>query len=174
MQLASTADPDKAFAPCTSGVVLRVEYNTVDWTRWIPREKAARFVGQLRTLIAADELRQDDIWQLVGRAVHYAPLIPAGRFNLDHLMRANCVSPDRDHLVRISAKLRRQAHFWILMIKLCDGTTGIPDPGRGFHAWTVEVFTDAAGGTLNSVGHGCGGVSGDWCMVVLFTLVPEN
>ena len=48
------------------------------------------------------------------------------------------------------------------MIKLCDGTTGIPDPRRGFHAWTVEVFTDAAGGTLNSVGHGCGGVSGDW------------
>jgi hypothetical protein len=46
------------------------------------------------------------------------------------------------------------------MIKLCSGTIGIPDPNAGFPAWTVEVFTDAAGGSMSGIGRGCGGVSG--------------
>ena len=48
------------------------------------------------------------------------------------------------------------------MIKLCSGTVGIPDPSAGFPAWTIEVFTDAAGGSMSGVGRGCGGVAGPW------------
>lgn len=160
--LASEDDPDKAFAPCQRGVVLGIEYDTVKWTWKIPQEKGARFVLQLRDLIAKDAVRQDEIWRVVGRAIHYAPLIPSGRLNLDYLMRANKVSDDANHLVRITPELRRQCEFWILMIKLCSGTTGIPNLDRGFPAWTVEVFTDAAGGSLNGIGRGCGGVAGSW------------
>ena len=158
--MADTTDPDKAFAPCNRGVVLGVEYDTINWTWRIPQEKAARFMLQLRELIAADELRQDEIWRIVGRAMHFAPLIPAGRFNLDYLLRANKVSTERDFAVRISPELKRQAAFWILMIKVCSGTCGIPNLGMGFPAWTLEVFTDAAGGSLGGVGRGCGGVCG--------------
>ncbi len=160
--LADTADPDKAFAPCTKGVVLGVEYDTVAWTWRIPREKAARFIQQLRTLIASDSMRQDDIWRIVGRVVHYAPLIPDGKFNIDCFMLANKHSDERDAQVPITDKLRRQAGFWILMMKLCSGTSGIPDLSAGFPAWTTEVFTDAAGGSLNGIGRGCGGVAGNW------------
>lgn len=160
VRLADASDPDKAFPPRTCGVVLGVEYDTVAWTWRIPQEKAARFMLQLRELIAADQLRQDDIWRIVGRAVHYTPLIPAGRFNLDYLLRANKVSSERDAAVKISPELKRQAAFWILMIKTCSGRCGIPDLERGFPAWTVEVFTDAAGGSLQGIGRGCGGVAG--------------
>ena len=36
-------------------------------------------------------------------------------------------------------------------------------------AWTREVFTDAAGGTLDSVGRGCGSVSEEWWFYVPWT-----
>jgi hypothetical protein len=160
--LADTSDPDKAFGPSTNGVILGVEYDTVAWTWRIPQEKAARFMLQLRELAAAQTVRQDEIWKIVGRVIHYAPLFPAGKFNIDYFMEANKRSTERDFPVPISSGLRRQALFWIFMIKLCSGTVGIPDPSAGFPAWTVEVFTDAAGGSLSGLGRGCGGVSGPW------------
>ena len=160
--LADTSDPDKAFGPTTKGVVLGVEYDTLAWTWRIPQEKAARFMLQLRELAAAQTVRQDEIWKIVGRVIHYAPLIPAGRFNIDYFMEANKRSTERDFPVPVSHGLRRQALFWIFMIKLCSGTIGIPDPTAGFPAWTIEVFTDAAGGSMTGLGRGCGGVSGQW------------
>jgi hypothetical protein len=160
--LADTSDPDKAFGPSTNGVILGVEYDTVAWTWRIPQEKAARFMLQLRELAAAQTVRQDEIWKIVGRVIHYASLFPAGKFNIDYFMEANKRPTERDFPVPISSGLRRQALFWIFIIKLCSGTVGIPDPTAGFPAWTIEVFTDAAGGSLSGLGRGCGGVSGPW------------
>jgi hypothetical protein len=94
VSLADTSDPDKAFGPRTRGVVLGVEYDTVAWTWRIPQEKAARFMLQLRELAAAKTVRQDEIWRIVGRVIHYAPLIPAGKFNIDYFMQANKLSTE--------------------------------------------------------------------------------
>jgi hypothetical protein len=49
----------------------------------------ARVVLQIEAALKVDWLRQDKMWSLVGRIMHYAPLIPAGRFNLDYLIKAN-------------------------------------------------------------------------------------
>jgi len=160
--LADSSDPDKAFGPRKVGTILGVEYDTENWSWQIPTEKAARCMLQLRELIAADYVRQDDVWRIVGRIVHYAPLIPSGRFNLDCFMRANKETVERDFLVRVTPDLRQQASFWILMIKVCSGNCGIPELDAKFPPWTIEVFTDAAGGSLNGLGRGCGGVSGPW------------
>jgi hypothetical protein len=48
VQLASTADPEKAFSPCTAGVVLGVHYDTISWTWKIPEEKLNRKLLQIR------------------------------------------------------------------------------------------------------------------------------
>jgi hypothetical protein len=163
VRLAPTSDPDKAFLPCTSGTVLGVFYDTVAWTLEIPADKLARLVCQLRTILEADAARQDEIWSLCGRVLHYMPLIPGGRFNINYILAANNESADRSHLVVLSALLKRQLYFWLLCLKAMTGKCSIPPVPRPLLAWAAEYFTDAAGGTLDSVGHGCGGVqTGFW------------
>jgi len=160
VKLAPADDSDKGFTVSTRGVVLGVEYDTVAWTWAIPPEKVARLVVQIQEALAADSLRQDEVWSLVGRIVHYCPLVPCGRFNLDYLLRANAAGDDRAAQVELCGGFKRQLQFWLLIIRVSSGWARIPDLGP-LPAWTVEAFTDAAGGSLEGF-RGSGGVVGDW------------
>jgi len=165
VQLAPTTDPDKAFSPCTDGVVLGVRYDTRNWTWCIPAEKRARLLNQIRCLDSEPRARQHEIWSVVGKILHYAPLIPCGKFNISELIKAQGTSSDRLEWVPITAELRKQLHFWWVMIKSTSGMVSIPAPDR-FPAWTFEFFTDAAGGSSNSIGHGSGGIGGPFWFFV--------
>jgi hypothetical protein len=115
VQLAPLTDKEKAFEPCNDGTVLGMRYNTVDWTWEIPQDKLVWFVNQLASAMPADQMRQADIWSVAGRIMHYAPLIPCGRFNLDHVVKANGMSKEKDFMVQIVPELKRQFHFWYTM-----------------------------------------------------------
>ncbi len=163
--LAPTTDPDKAFSPCTRGTVLGVCYDTMSWTWSIPQEKYARLLNQIRTADSAEKLKQHEVWSLVGRILHYAPLVPDGKFFISELIKANSFSKDRNEWVVVTAELRRQLHFWWCMLKTLNNASTIPGPTR-FPAWTVDFHTDAAGGSLLSPGHGTGGCSGPFWFYV--------
>jgi hypothetical protein len=159
VQLAPTTDPDKAFSAATAGVVLGVHYDTIAWTWSIPQEKLARLLHQIRTAMSADWLCQCDIWSLVGRILHYAPLVPSGKYNISALIKAHGHSTDRYTQVELAPQFKQQLHFWWVMLKTVDGVSSIPRPDS-FPAWTFEFFTDAAGGSSNSIGLGSGGHGG--------------
>jgi hypothetical protein len=165
IQLAPDSDPDKAFSCTTKGVVLGVLYDTENWTWSIPQEKLARVLNQLRAAIDADTLAQHEVWSLVGRVLHYAPLVPAGRFNIVHLISANSNSTDRNVRVAMTAEIKEQAYFWWIMLKATTGLSSIPSPTR-FPAWTLEYYTDASGGSALSPGHGSGGIGGRFWFLV--------
>jgi hypothetical protein len=166
VRLAPEEDKEKAFAPCHEGTVLGVTYNTLEWTWAIPQDKLMRFARQLRLVMSVDQMRQGEIWSVAGRVMHYAPLIPTGRFNLDHIIRANGFSKDRDCMVPVDAALKRQCWFWYTLVLVCAGGARIPSVGRKLPPWTRECYTDAAGGTLEGVGRGVGAVSLDWWVYV--------
>jgi hypothetical protein len=88
VQLAPTTDPHKAFDCTTAGVVLGVYYDMVNWTWSILEEKLAKGLSQLRTVLTEESLAQHKMWSLVGRILHYAPLIPDGKFNIAELIKA--------------------------------------------------------------------------------------
>jgi len=159
VQLAPTTDPDKAFSCATAGVVLGVFYDTVAWTWSIPHEKLARLLHQIRTALSADSLSQCEIWSLVGRILHYAPLVPSGKYNISELIKAHGLSTDRYQQVQLTPGFKQQLQFWWVMLKTVDGVTSIPRPDT-FPAWTFEFFTDAAGGSSNAIGLGSGGHGG--------------
>ena len=165
IELAPDTDPDKAFSCSTRGVVLGVQYDTVEWTWSIPQEKLARVLQQLRSAVDADTLAQHEIWSLVGRVLHYAPLVPAGRFNIAHLIAANAASKERNNRVTMTADIKRQAYFWWVMLKSTAGYTTISAPVR-FPAWTLDYYTDASGGSALSPGHGTGGIGGKFWFLV--------
>jgi hypothetical protein len=165
VMLAPTTDPDKAFSPCTHGTVLGVYYDTMSWTWSIPQEKYARLLNQIRHADSAEQLKQHEIWSLVGRILHYAPLVPDGKFFISELIKANSLSKDRNEWVVVTAELRRQLHFWWCMLKTLNGVSTIPGQFK-FPAWSVEFHTDAAGGSLLSPGQGTGGCSGPFWFYV--------
>ncbi len=162
VRLAPTDDPEKAFSASQSGTVLGVHYNTKDWTWSIPQDKLVRFLCQIQEALEAEFLKQADVWSLCGRILHYAPLIPGGRFNLDQIIIANGISADRRYPVEIHSRLKRQLHFWLTMIRVCAQATKIPDPEDRLPIWALDVFTDAAGGSSAGIGSGCAAICGPW------------
>jgi hypothetical protein len=166
VQLAPTTDPDKAFSPCTAGVVLGVHYDTVKWTWKIPEDKLNRTLLQIRAALQANWQPQAEIWSLVGRLIHYAPLVPGGRFNIGHLVKASSISQDRNFPVPVTGDMKRQLTFWWIILRATDGLASIPTPPHQLPPWAVEFYTDAAGGSMMSIGQGTGGVGPNfWFMV---------
>jgi hypothetical protein len=167
VKLAPTDDPDKAFSPCTAGVVLGVHYDTVAWTWRIPAEKLSRVLLAIKAALSAVTMPQHEIWSLVGKLLHYAPLIPDSKFNINHLIKANSCSTDRHFPVHITDDMKRQLQFWWVMLRTTDGLAGIPPPAnRPLPASATEFYTDAAGGSMMSIGQGTGGIGPNfWFMV---------
>ena len=164
IKLAPRDDPEKSFGPSTSGVVLGIFYNTETWSWCLPQEKQIRLMHDIKDLLAVDVVEQQKIWSVVGKILNVMPLVPTGKFNVDHLIRANSESEDRRHLVAVSAAMKRQLFFWYSIIPTCGGATSVPDPFKQLPPWALEVHTDAAGGTVSKPGHGVGAVmEGWWC-----------
>ncbi len=166
VKLAPTTDPDKAFNGATRGVVLGVTYDTVAWTWSIPPEKLARILQQLRYGMSEDSIAQHEMWSIVGRVLHYAPLIPTGRFNIGELIAGGGASEDRNERVVMTGPIRQQLYFWWVLLKTTNGLAAIPAPPNRLPPWTLEYYTDASGGSGLSSGHGTGGIGGPfWFMV---------
>jgi len=162
VHLAPEDDPDKAFPPTTAGTVLGIYYDTVNWIWRIPEEKLGRLNDQIRAAIAAGRLTQAEIWSLVGRIIHYCPLVPLGRFNIDKLIAINGKWANKSAMVDLSPAVIRQLDFWVTILNVTSGVAAIPPPPTWAPAWAREFFTDAAGGSASRIGLGCGGVSGSW------------
>ena len=99
VMLAPRDDPEKSFSPKQSGIILGVHYDTVAWTWSLPEEKLLWLLHLLRYFLLVDSCQQHLIWTAVGKLQHIKPLVPAGRFCIDHLIQANSVSLDRTYLV---------------------------------------------------------------------------
>ena len=162
VRLAPEDDPDKAFAPSTVGTVLGVRYDTVAWTWEIPEDKLGRLNEQILAALHAAALSRREVWSLVGRIIHYCPLVAAGRFNVNHLIRINGKAGGKDDLVPLDELVKRQLRFWLVVLNASTGLASIPAGGMSAPAWSRDFFTDAAGGSSSYLGAGCGGVSGDW------------
>ena len=160
--LAPRDNPEKSFGPSTQGIVLGIHYDSVSWTWGIPQERLMRLLKNIDDLLACEKAKQGDIWTVVGKIMNILFLIPTGKFNVDHLLRANSVSEERDFLVDISSNLKRQLTFWRQMLPVCSGATAIPDPDDFIPAWAVDVYSDAAGGSSTKIGHGVGAVMPGW------------
>ena len=161
VKLAPRDDPEKSFAPAQQGIILGIFYDTISWTWALPQDKLIRLLHLLRSLLTLEFVEQHIIWTAVGKLQHVKPLVPVGRFNIDHLIRANSVSTNRSQPVPISAGIKRQCWFWYSMLKLCSGYGPIPDPDESLPPWAIDVYTDSAGGSREGL-KGAGACTPTW------------
>jgi hypothetical protein len=164
VKLASRDDPDKSFAPSHTGVVFGVEYDTANWTWSIPHEKRARLITTLKEVIQAERISGRQAKSVTGKLIHIKALLPAAKYNMAHIMRLAIAGPDDDLdqiQVEVSPECKRQIMHWILLLQACPGWISIPNEPRPM-PWACQVFTDAAGGSMDRIGAGSGGVCGSW------------
>ena len=162
VELAPRDDPDKSFAPCTSGVIFGIRYDTLKWTWAVPEEKLARTCSMIQTAIDSEVMDAKEVRSLAGKLIHVKPLVPAGRFNIDKIMHMYRTAAHTEEPVKISSPCRRQLRFWLLFLQVCSGVMDIPRPVGKATPGALDAFTDAAGGTCEAVGRGTGGVMGPW------------
>ena len=143
-------------------MVLGIHYDTVSWSWSVPDEKLLRLLHNLRAALSGGQVRQDAMWTIVGKILHVMPLVPGGRFQLFHLLRANAVSDEPDHILFLDDWCRRQLWFWFTILRACSGRASIPNPSLALPASALDVYTDAAGGSMAGDGRGAGAVCGDW------------
>lgn len=159
ISLAPRDDPKKSFGPATSGTVLGVDYDSVTWTWAINEEKLGRILSLIRDTMDSSSVELKSFQSLVGKLVHVKPLVAGAKFNLDHILRA---LKDATDSVVITAEVKRQLFFWFTMLQTCSALSSIPNPDAWLPPWALEVFTDAAGGSWRSKGHGVGAVMVGW------------
>ena len=159
VELAPRSDPEKSFGPSTSGVVLGVWYDTVAWLWAIPEEKFIRLLHDLHFLLDNDAAPLEFMQRVLGKLIHVAPLVPAGKFNLLHVIKAAAAAKSAKTLVPVSRDLKRQIWFWVTVLRACNGRVSIPDPDRRLPCWAFDVYTDAAGGSLDGSARGVGAVA---------------
>lgn len=162
IKLAPRDDPEKSFGPRTWGVVLGVFYDTENWTWGLPQEKLLRLLHQIDLIQNRRTVRQDEIWSLTGRILNVKPLVPLGRFHISNLMTANRTSTNASDLVEIKPELITELQFWKHLLPICSGLAPIPNPQESLPDNTIEVYTDAAGGSWREPGKGVGAVTEGW------------
>ena len=164
IRLAPRDDPDKSFAPRTFGTVLGIYYDTVEWTWTLPQDKLIRLLHLLKQLLSSQgQVEHGLIMSMAGKIINICPLVPAGKFNIVHIIKASGVSQDKRLLVSVPVQLKRQMFFWFEILRVCSGRAAIPDLDEWLPAWALDVYTDAAGGSCSTPGLGCGAVAqGFW------------
>ena len=166
IKLAPRDDPDKAFGPCHAGVVFGVRYDTQNWSWSIPDEKLCRLLHDLQEAAATVSVSQETMMRICGKLVDVRPLVPGGRFHLNHILKAAGASSVKTDTVVITAGIRCQLDFWSIMLRTCSGSVAIPDPDARLPPWAWDVYTDASGGgfDLNGrrTGRGVGAVAPGW------------
>ena len=160
VKLAPRDDHDKTFAPCQKGVVFGVEYDTVAWTWALPEKKKWGIVAAIRKATESQSMTAKEVQSLAGKLINIRPLIPAGKFNIDYIMGALAESSSADSIT-LSGDCKRQLAFWEAAVIACNGGLSIPETEDSLPPWALNAYTDAAGGTLDSLGRGTGGVLGD-------------
>jgi hypothetical protein len=168
VKLADRADPEKTFAPCKRGTVLGVEYDTEAWTWTIPQEKLVRLRQAVREVLGSDQVTVRAAQSLVGKLLHIRPLLPAAKFNMAHIMLLSAEANRHDNQnvrIQVTVQARRQLAFWLLLLEACPGHLAIPREVVPM-PWALHAFTDAAGGSLDRLGAGTGGVLGEWWFYV--------
>lgn len=159
ISLAPRDDPKKSFGPSTAGTVLGIDYDSINWTWSIGEEKLGRLLLLIKETLEASSVELATFQSLVGKLIHVKPLVAAGKFNLDHILRSLKTPSDP---LSLNSDTKRQLFFWFTMLQTCSSISSIPNPDALLPPWAKEVYTDAAGGSWREKGHGVGAVMPGW------------
>jgi hypothetical protein len=156
ISLAPTDDPDKAFGPTTDGIVLGVCYNTVDWVWYLREDKISIILNRMEDAMEDEEMTQRAVQSLCGRLVDLRCLVPCSKFYLANLIKDAHQTEELESMVSLADWTRQDLAWWKVVLPLCNNRTVLQDPDRRPRPSALHVYSDAAGGSMDTLGNGVG------------------
>ena len=177
VSLASTDNPEKAFAPTTRGTLLGVVFDTEKWLWYLSGDKVDRYLNDIKDLSVKKYEKMKVIKSVIGKILYVVPLIPRSELHVSRLHILNNVTEDLSALVPITEEVVVDLNWWITIIRLTR--EGLPIPSH--HGVKIPPMStriadsDAAGGSLQSRGRGLGAVCGNaWTFVMWSSLINSE
>ena len=88
-----------------------------------------------------------------GKLTDIRCLVPKSKFYLGNLiMDSHQVTTDLETLMEVSDWARADLSWWKVVLPLCSHRTKLQDPDRRPLPSAVKVYTDAAGGSMQTLG----------------------
>jgi hypothetical protein len=156
VKLATEVDPDKAFAPSTEGIVLGVCYDTVDFVWYLREDKLSIILNMVQDAIEDEEMTQRVVQSLNGKLVDIRCLVPNSKFYLANLIMDSHQTDDMESMVELGDWTRADLSWWKLVLPLCCRRTSLQDPDRRVRPSALKIYSDAAGGSIETLGNGVG------------------
>ena len=176
VSLASDEDPDKAFNVTHHGKVLGIMYDLKAWQWWITDDKLIPILNLLAKVRDSKQVRNEDMLSLNGKLTHYRMLVPGGAWERGFLLRLQDARQAGNVKFEVSDLARKQASWWMIHLRVARECSTIPDPRPMACMLVRKAFSDAAGGSINKIKNGVGGVCypSTWFYMPWPTLIREN
>ena len=135
--------PDKCQAPSTRMELLGCVLDTADLTISLPERKVQDIITALRAARTSRKVRQRELLSLVGKLVHAAKCIPAGRSFFRRLLDTAHTVRRPQHWVTLTSDTKRDLDWWLALLPHWNGVAPLLHP-----TWTppsaLHLFTDAS------------------------------
>ena len=112
-----------------------------------------------------EEIRDDGeasarvLKKICGKLIDIKDLIPGAKFHLAHLIIASSSVNERENLdevLEVDDWCRADLHYFSLTLPAYSRRTKLQDPDKRPSPWSIKSYTDAAGGSTESMGRGVG------------------
>ena len=178
IELADPKDPDKAFGPRTEGIVLGIDYDSNNMTWHLREDKMARILILIREALEDREVTIRLAKSLVGKLINIRALVKGSKFHLSQLIQASVKDKDLDKTVKLGEWCCSDLYYFFLVLPVFSHRTQLEDPDRKADLHTaLHCYSDAAGGSRESLGRGVGVVMvplGIWSLVTWGRRINEG
>ena len=134
-------------------IILGWIINTRDMTIALPKDKASKWQGLIKTMLDAGACSAKEMERMIGRFVRVTIIIPAAKAYIIHLRRIFHQQKVRG-TITLDRKARDQLDFWRRMFDVA--TQGAKLETIVMRMPTIVFFTDAAGAGMGGYCHNTG------------------
>ena len=105
-----------------------------------------------------EDLEFQEFQSITGKLIDVRCLVKGGRYNLLHFLKVVNQELPKSQLVKPTSELREQARWWRVALAVAHRRSAIVHPDPQIPSNAVNGYCDAAGGTMERMGHGVGGL----------------
>ena len=178
--LADPSNPDKAFAPRTEGQVLGIDYDSTNMSWFLREDKLSGILLMIREVLEEREVSLRFAKSLCGKLLPMRELVRGSRFHLAHIiMETKSNKPeDMEKMIKLSDWCCRDLEYFRVVLPVFSHRSKLQDPDRqaDLHS-AIQCFSDAAGGSRESLGRGVGAIlvpSYSWTVVTWSRRINEG
>ena len=156
ISLAGEEDPDKAFGPSSTGIVLGIFYDLPKLTWAIPKEKAERLLIILWDAQISGKISFGTLATLIGKLNHYNQMCRFGKWERSFILNIMDQNKPPYESTPLGIIAQEQVNWWIRSINIARIGSQIPDPRSFTPRIYLRLYPDAAGGNNSNKNAGAG------------------